>query len=573
VRSETLLNPGGLSMKSDATGRGPVNRPLRTCVRPDGRFTVAHHRSSFTVTNLRRYSWIKETGRDGDAVAVTNQENFPQGPVAAHEADGVYEIANPFPFRGATYIGKAWADAQRRDPAAICLPPPAALSMTQWCREHLAGDATAAKYCTDWLTTMPEPVQLALAVNSTDPEDLTALAETAGAFLHDPDTGRPVGLRYTKRSDDTAYPVIHNSALFEAVANNVHLPDVYKEVMVLRPGTQGGSPIVGEWQTEDGSHIFEYLRNNSYIPGGHYAANMADDAVRYRLNALTLDDMAGMRHLYYQRTFARLAAMAGLQTDFDQRGYSAQELEELRRRLLTSLSNPVIGGRLKANGALWGWNFGFDYSPSHYRLHASHQQIHQQYALVPREVPAAVPPEAPSGLLPTYACGDQIDDFIRAYKTVTGVDFFTAYIEAILHNERTDGRTHGDRDLVIHRDANVIVFVPKAQTSQWELQILPMRPVGNVLEADEPTRVSLDLALWTALRTLGNMGARMVTTIEFSKRFDAGETGQRLLYSILPRLPESPGAFSEAQLRWISGHYPEDFAAACRLRRPTDDQP
>jgi hypothetical protein len=26
------------------------------------------------------------------------------------------------------------------------------------------------------------------------------------------------------------------------------------------------------------------------------------------------------------------------------------------------------------------------------------------------------------------------------------------------------------------------------------------------------------------------------------------------------------GAFSEAQLRWINGHYPEDFASACRLQ-------
>ena len=39
---------------------------------------------------------------------------------------------------------------------------------------------------------------------------------------------------------------------------------------------------------------------------------------------------------------------------------------------------------------------------------------------------------------------------------------------------------------------------------------------------------------------------------------------QHLLYVFLPRLPESPGGFSEAQLRWINGHYPEDFAAACR---------
>ena len=63
----------------------------------------------------------------------------------------------------------------------------------------------------------------------------------------------------------------------------------------------------------------------------------------------------------------------------------------------------------------------------------------------------------------------------------------------------------------------------------------------------------------------------MVTTIEYAKRFagrldDEVDVDQRLLYVFLPRLPESPGGFSEAQLRWVIGHYPEDFAAACRDR-------
>jgi hypothetical protein len=44
------------------------------------------------------------------------------------------------------------------------------------------------------------------------------------------------------------------------------------------------------------------------------------------------------------------------------------------------------------------------------------------------------------------------------------------------------------------------------------------------------------------------------------------ESDQHVLYCFLPKLPESPGAFSEAQLRWINGHYPEDFAIACRLK-------
>jgi hypothetical protein len=59
----------------------------------------------------------------------------------------------------------------------------------------------------------------------------------------------------------------------------------------------------------------------------------------------------------------------------------------------------------------------------------------------------------------------------------------------------------------------------------------------------------------------------MVTSIEYSKRLGQPQSEsliQPLLYAFLPRLPESPGAFSEAQLRFINGHYPEDFAAVCR---------
>ena len=81
-----------------------------------------------------------------------------------------------------------------------------------------------------------------------------------------------------------------------------------------------------------------------------------------------------------------------------------------------------------------------------------------------------------------------------------------------------------------------------------------------------PMRQSLDRALLIAMRILAAMGAAMVTVFEYSKRFHRLASTQRLLYVFLPRLPESPGAFSEAQLRWINGHYPEDFALACRLR-------
>jgi len=122
--------------------------------------------------------------------------------------------------------------------------------------------------------------------------------------------------------------------------------------------------------------------------------------------------------------------------------------------------------------------------------------------------------------------------------------------------------------LVVYEDERVMVFVPKAQTSQWELQLMTLAPVGNVLEADSRTRNSLDRAILITMKILTALGARMVTVIEYAKRFDNEDDDQRLLYAFLPRLPESPGAFSEAQMRWINGHYPEDFALACRRRLP-----
>jgi len=123
----------------------------------------------------------------------------------------------------------------------------------------------------------------------------------------------------------------------------------------------------------------------------------------------------------------------------------------------------------------------------------------------------------------------------------------------------------GPSSLVVYQDDNVMLFVPKAQTSQWELQLMPKQAVGHILETDTAMRRSLDEAILTAMRILTRLGAAMITVIEYSRRFDAGEKDQRLLYAFLPRLPESPGAFSEAQLRWINGHYPEDFALVCRL--------
>lgn len=266
-----------------------------------------------------------------------------------------------------------------------------------------------------------------------------------------------------------------------------------------------------------------------------------------------------MRHLYYQRTFVVLAGKLGLASPVKGRQYSVTELEDLRLAIVAAVAKTVP----EKIATLWGWNFGYDFSGSGYRLHASHQMIHQQYAMVPESVQTVNGEEYTA-----FSCGDMVADTVEQYHDAYGTDFFEDYLTAIRTNSRVDQGV-GERSLVVWEDENVLLFVPKAQVSQWELQLMVtangnQEPIGNIIEAGNAVRASLDKGLLIAQQTLAALGAELVTTIEFSKRL--GErNGQRLLYSLLPKLPWSMGAFSEAQSRYICGHYPEDFASACRM--------
>ena len=532
-------------------------RYFPSCVTPEGRFCYGIHKPAYSVTNLRVGRDVRQLGTLDDRTAVDNTRNFPQDNLTVEKADWIFEIPNPFPFRGATFIDKEWADASADNPDRIGLPAKPDVSLS----DLLARTGTDAGL----LEKLPAPLLLALATSSTDPEDLQRLAALSCDLEYAAD-GSPIGLQY-KRDHRRRAPVIHDHPLFEAVANNPALPDPYKTVMVLRPGAQGSSEIVGEWPWDGQTHVFEYLRRNSYIAGGHYAANMADDAVRYSIDTLSAADMKGLRHLYYQRTYLSLAARLGITPLPERHLLTGEEMESLRQVII----NHVSQERLPRLATLWGWNFGFDYAPSNYRLHASHQQIHQQYAMVPETVEAfSGDPECSIGTLPAYSCGDMITRVIKEYSAFYERDFFDDYLTAIAGNERMDGRTDRESGLIVWQDERVILFVPKAQTSQWELQLMTRKEEsgrfpGNILETDSQVRESLDTGILFAQKVLAALGARMVTTIEYAKRTGAGDDiHQPLLYAFLPRLPESPGAFSEAQLRFINGHYPEDFAAVCR---------
>lgn len=527
----------------------------------DGNFLVGIHRPGYEVMNLRENDFVCNLGALPTGVGIENRDNFPVGDIREEEAKWIYEIPNVFPFRGVTYIDSDWAGNRANNPDSIRLSSHADSSLVKVLLNHVEKNQLQ-KIIKD----LPQSVQYALAANSTDPEELVLLAQSCCRFIVD-EKELPIGLRFIEQGDGRIRADIDDFELFESIANNNFLPDVYKEVMVLRPGVQGNSEIVGEI-TDGSSHVFEYFRRNSYIPWGHFAANMANDAIRYKTTDLSLEDSRGLRHLYYQRIFCILAGKAGLQVKQRRRPLSVPELEKIRLQILDHTDciadNPAT---------LWGWNFGYDISASGYRLHASHQMIHQQYAMVPGKVEILSYEEGFSNSMEAYCCGDLVAEVVQLYKKEYKQDFFNQYLQALRKNRRTDGK-EGENSLIVWEDENVMLFVPKAQQSQWEMQLLvtansPAGPVGNVVEADAAVRFSLDRAIVLAQRIYAELGAKMVTTIEFSKRFGLSNS-QRLLYSFLPKLPWSMGAFSEAQLRYISGHFPEDFAVAARNQLQKD---
>lgn len=525
---------------------------LHTCITPQGRFQVGRHLPSYTVANFRGDQQTGTLGKTDSGKSVDNVHNFPDADVVVSQALAVYEIWNPLPFRGCTYIDSGWADNAAKKPERIRMEPPPQVNLRALLGEYCSEENVRAI-----IGRLPLSLRYELAATSTDAQELVWLAKSCCRMEMDAQ-GEPTGLRYVDVHGQLR-PDVDNAELFETIANNPHLPDRYKEVMVLRPGVQGKSAIVGDYMQGDTS-VFEYLRANSYIPWGHYAANFAPQSIRYRIRDLSEADMHGLRHLYYQRVFQQLADRVGHGAEPRRRRLCEDELEDLRHAILADLTqeNSLVRGQ----ASLWGWNFGYDFSGSGYRLHASHQMIHQQYAMVPPEVATT-----DNDLMPAFCCGDLVAEVVDRYQAAYHSDFFADYLKAIASNTRTD-QGEGESSLVVWEDAHVLLFVPKAQVSQWELQLMvrsdgPFGPVGNIVEADAAVRRSLNLSMLKAQQALAGLNAAMVTSIEFSKRLGV-RNGQRLFYCFLPKLPWSMGGFSEAQGRYILGHYPEDFALACR---------
>lgn len=521
-----------------------------TCVAPTGEFVYCIHKPHFTGFNLRETDYLVNLGNTSEQEPIDNAENFPADEVEVAAGEWIFEIPNSFPFMGATFILKSEADRSAGGNNPFKHARTGSVGGSQ--DLDLEGQSRAAL--------------LSLASTSDDPALLAKLAEKSCRFAYDKDSGAVSGMVYEKTDGGDFRPLIFDSHLFQLVSNNQFLPDDYKRFMVLLPGAQGTNPIVGEY-TQGDTHIWEYMRDNSYIPWGHYAANMAHDAVRYRIQSLSQADIVGLRHLYYQRIYVQLAGDLGLPLKVERRPLTVEELEGLRLSVRGEIKSRNKSGKdLPFNATMWGQNFGFDLSCSGYRLAASHQQVHQQFALIPSRVLAygSGNNETSLGTMPAYTQTDLVMQFAREYREKTGRGFFDTYLEAIGNNLRVDGRVDKESDLFFYQDENIIAFVPKAQRSQGEVQIMTKVRCGNILEADVETRASLDRALLLTMKVLENLGVKMFVALEIPKRLDNPDIDQRLLYCFLPRHPQSPGGFSEFQQRWISNQYPEDFARTCR---------
>ena len=77
---------------------------LPSSVTPEGIFCVGVHAPSYHVLNKRECNYPITLGGDEEDAPVSNSGNFKDGTIEIEDARAIYEIRNPFPFRGCTYI-------------------------------------------------------------------------------------------------------------------------------------------------------------------------------------------------------------------------------------------------------------------------------------------------------------------------------------------------------------------------------------------------------------------------------------------------------------------------------------
>ena len=89
---------------------------LRTCISPAGRFVFGIHTPKFLCRNFRSRDEKTNLGISEEGQLIRNSRNFPSNDIAPQRGDQVFEVPNPFPFRGTTYINRRWADARAIKP-------------------------------------------------------------------------------------------------------------------------------------------------------------------------------------------------------------------------------------------------------------------------------------------------------------------------------------------------------------------------------------------------------------------------------------------------------------------------
>ena len=159
---------------------------IRTCVSTSGEFVYGIHKPDYTVVNLREKDHIATLGHIDGKTAVENKINFPANDVTIDNANWVFEISNPFPFMGATFILKSSADKKI---------------------ENANPFNNIKKYKSAQLKTSIEDVEdndalfMSLGRTSTDSDLLIELAKKSCLFEFDPHSGEPVGIQYEKMID------------------------------------------------------------------------------------------------------------------------------------------------------------------------------------------------------------------------------------------------------------------------------------------------------------------------------------------------------------------------------------
>ena len=137
---------------------------IRSCVGSDGKFRYGIHQPSFIAHNLRPNDHIQPLGTFPDGSLYTNEKNFPETDVEESNADTIFEIPNPFPFRGCTYISKSWADDKAKDPSKILLPKPSHYSFSTVLKELMGEKNSSYENLHNAFNNLPEPILITGAI-------------------------------------------------------------------------------------------------------------------------------------------------------------------------------------------------------------------------------------------------------------------------------------------------------------------------------------------------------------------------------------------------------------------------